>query len=861
MSCPGHEELELLAQGALEEPRAGRLESHLERCPSCALALEEVRANLDFEADWHGAWAAPSEASTAGARIPGYTLLGELHRGGQGVVYRARQESTRRVVAVKLLHLGSFASARQRRRFEREVDLAASLDHPNVVTVYDSGRTEAGELFLAMELVDGLPLDEHLRAAAPDVRARLRLFARICEAVHHAHQRGILHRDLKPGNILVDARGEPRVVDFGLAKPLEVAAGERSAQTLPGEFVGTLAYAAPEQLRDDEREVDVRSDVYGLGVILFEALTGGLPYDVSGSLAAVVLRILEAEPARPSERVPGLDPELDAIVAKALEKRPEERYESVAALAADVRHHLAGEPVDARADSGWYVLRKRLRRHRVALAVAALVLAVLVTATVVSSVFWLRSTADRDVAIRERNHLREVRDFQSRMIAAANPYADGHTVTVAELLDSAARGLPGEYAGQPELRAELEAVVADSYAGLRMWGRSGAHYEKAWGLLCELRGERHASTLEARVGLLTARASELPGSGVASELRDLVELCADELGSGHPTTLAALTSLARLREDAGRLGEAETLYREVAARDEAARVDEHEHVAALQNLAGCLLAEGRAGEAEPILRDAYDWQAEHLGPEHPATLTAANVLGQTWMRLGRLEEAESLLRETLETRRRLFGEESWVACASRNALGLCLLARGGPEAAEPVLRDAVRYGRVALPPHHLELLRVQRSLAGALWELGRLEEAQALLEETSDALATHHGEEHPDALETRLGLGCVLQARHEFGDAAEVFEELLARCAEDEELAVFTAEVRLYLGFSLSQLGLALEAEQCFRDGYEVLLEELGPEHPKTRAAREGLAGLFEQLGRFEEARRLRRAGELEAGG
>jgi eukaryotic-like serine/threonine-protein kinase len=854
MNCPDLEEIERLVRGELEGVDAGSLSTHLESCAQCAGLAEEVRANESFQSDWQRVFSGPPLEGVDESRIPGYRLLREVHRGGQGVVYAANQESTHRQVAVKLLHQGAFATARQRRRFEREIDLAASLNHPNIVTVFDSGQTETGELYFAMELVDGCPLDEYLEDDELTDEQRLQLFVQICEAVHHAHQRGILHRDLKPGNILVDKDGRPRVVDFGLAKPLDISAVNGPFDTAPGMFIGTLAYSSPEQLQEDSDGADVRSDVYGLGVILFQILTGDLPYDVSGPLVSIALQIIEKDPARPSSIQSRIDAELDAIVAKALEKRPRDRYQSVVELGADVENHLFGEPVNARSSSAWYVLRKRFRRHRLGITAASLIFLSLIVATVVSGVFWRRSAADRDRAIQEQEHLREVRSFQLRMIAMASPYAEGHSVTVAELLDSAARDLAGEYQDQPVLRAELESTIADSYSGLRLLVEAERHYATAWELLRVQRGEHDPTTLDARLGMISARAETQPLEEVEVPLEEFVEVSREHLGAEHRVTQNAVTALARLRENQGRLTEAEELYALVLEVDQRrGPAAQEERITALQNLSACLLTQGRPEEAEPIVREMYEWCKENKGPEHSATLSAANVLGQTWYYLSRFEESEALLRRTLEARRRIFGDDSWVTCKTLNGLGLCLLDKGEIEEASEILQEAVTLGRAQLPPHNLELLRVQRSLGGAFWRLGRLGEALEILEQTHEALVEHHEFGHPDAIATQLGVGCVLQASHRFEEAAGVFEELLSRCPDTHPDHVnFLSQVKLYLGFCLIQAGSLEEAEALFLEALDELQAELGPAHGRTQIAVEALISLYENTGRSEEATRYR---------
>ena len=315
-------------------------------------------------------------------------------RGGQGAVYLATQLSTKRPVAIKVLLDGSLAREAGRRRFEREIELVSALRHPNIVRVYDSGVATEDRPYFVMEHIDGAPLDECVvgQPAKSDadrsVTSALQQFVSICDAVKYAHQHGVIHRDLKPGNILIDSDGQPHVVDFGIARPVVPGATDGSSNlTATGGFVGTLAYASPEQITGDPLAVDTRTDVYALGIILYLMLTGRPPYAVGQAMADAVKAIVEVQPPPPStwtrkettggerggRRAGRIDHELDTVVLKALAKRPDDRYPSVEALQRDVEHYLGGEPIEAKRDSAWYVLRKTLARYKtVALLCAAI---------------------------------------------------------------------------------------------------------------------------------------------------------------------------------------------------------------------------------------------------------------------------------------------------------------------------------------------------------------------------------------------------------------------------------------------------------------------------------------------------------
>ncbi len=445
MACLTQEQIEQLAGGELAPAEAAELQAHVDACKSCGERIEEWQAWEELLGDVRklpsdvfttasdecetqvamqgDSTTALTAADLEGAplpRLPGYRLLRELSHGAQGVVYEAIQESTKRKVALKVLLPGIHASKRARKRFEREIEIIAQLRHPNIVSIYDAGRTPEGRYYYAMDYVRGLPLHRHVREQSLSLEATLSLFMSICDALQYAHQRGVIHRDLKPTNILVDADGSPKVLDFGLAKQL---ASKADTLSLTEQIVGTLPYMAPEQTRGNPDEIDTRTDVYALGVILYELLTGKYPYPVVGELADVLHHIAQTPPERPSrawlteqgvpskgmrrrsQRCP-IESDLETVVLKALAKENTRRYQSAGELGRDVDRFLRGEPIEAKRDSALYVLRKMARQHRSATAAILSLLVILISTGWISVVYQRRAWAA------EAEHAKTVRQLR-----------------------------------------------------------------------------------------------------------------------------------------------------------------------------------------------------------------------------------------------------------------------------------------------------------------------------------------------------------------------------------------------------------------------------------------------------------------
>jgi serine/threonine-protein kinase len=708
--CPDLPGLERHLRG--EETEA--LASHLKGCAACATRLAGLREEHELALELRSA-GARSRASERVEPLPvlaGYELEGEIHRGGQGIVYRALQRSTKRTVAIKLLLDGAFASERQRLRFEREVELVASLDHPGVVTVFDSGVTAGGQPFLAMELVEGLPLDEAWQTPPGRKSDRTRLLrtsAAIAEAVHFAHQHGVLHRDLKPQNILVDAEGRPHVVDFGVARALAAGDDERALHTRTGAFLGTLAYASPEQVAGDPRDIDVRSDVYSLGVVLYERLVGCFPYPVDGGPGDVTRSILEAEPKPPRK----LDSDLATILFTALAKEPQRRYQTARDLQRDLERYVANQPISARADSTLYLLRRLLHRHRVPAVALGLVLTATIAAALVSFVFWQQAVAAAEKASGEGDRAMRSLNLFERMLVAPDHREDAvGPMTLREALDWASARVEVEFSDFPGTELEVRELLANAYLRLGDAEQADTHLRRVLLLRRELHGEETVETAKAMGRIARHYQKELealrhgfpPGREFSRRERPLfvplerasepVELTAHQrskLEGGLELELDAEAILRREEPDEPdvglsnrrvhalilhELGRASEAERELRAILDETRTATHEslleqHARALGELCVMLADDGRFDEAETSLRELVERRDGVLGARSPEALLARNNLAAILLASGQSAEAKELLEEVCGAAPGVFVETDWrlrFFLANRDAL-------------------------------------------------------------------------------------------------------------------------------------------------------------------------------------------------
>lgn len=833
-------------------------------------------------------------AGAVGESLSGYDVLRERHRGGQGVVYEALQRGTKRKVAIKVLYDTPGPASTSRRRFEREIEVLSHLRHPNVVTIHDSGES-GGRFYYVMDLVVGMPLDRWVemqrrqRVAAAvrsgsrsglrdEVTDILRVFLRICDAVNAAHLRGVIHRDLKPGNILVDEAGEPRVLDFGLAKFSEASPGEADpSMTQTGQFVGSLPWSSPEQAAGAPGEIDTRTDVYALGVLLYHALAGQFPYRVLGPLPDVIHEIRFAEPrpvndARREPSLPGgaggvsaaVSDELETIVFKCLQKDRQRRYQTAGDLGRDIQRFLDNEPIEAKRDSFGYVLRKQVRRHRVAVLASGGVLAAIVLGLCFSLYFWrsaerrrgeVQVERDRAVAA-ERDSARRMEEADAvvtlieQMFGSSEEYVfPGPDATVRDVVTKYADMVFDDLGDKPEIELRLRSTLGLAFYNLSDFVRSEQNFARMAELCRRLLGPQAPRVSEALNQMGAARLAL--GNYAGAEQAYLEALAIDQTLRGDPQCIEAdtLFNLGVAVEALGRAADAESYYRRAIERFQQAPPERRQGLfAARKHLAGVLQNTGKWEESESLLREALSMALEQFGDDETRTASVKGSLACLLQRTGRSDEAIRLFQEAIASERSFAGGGPRLATHLTN-LGVTYLQLGRLAESEPLLDEALALQRAVLPEDHPDIAE-SRSALGALFEARQqYEQAAQHRRAALDMLLTHFDPAHPKVVRTRGDLARTFYLLGRYDDAAALFEQALeilhARSAEGPELA----DAMQLLGIARIKQGRFAEAEELLRPALEAA------EHAaitwKTHHVRSLMGDALLGLGRLDEAEAL----------
>ena len=738
-------------------------------------------------------------APEAPERIGSYRILQVLGEGGMGVVYVAEQtEPVRRRVALKIMKLGMDTN-QVVARFDAERQALAVMEHPNIAKVLDGGASETGRPYFVMELVRGVPLTEYCDMHRLSTRERLSLFIPVCHAVQHAHQKGVIHRDLKPSNVLVavqDDRPVPKVIDFGIAKAVSQRLTEHTLVTEYGHAMGTPAYMSPEQAEMSGLDVDTRTDIYSLGVMLYELLVGRLPIDpaemgIPAFFARLVMR--EASPPTPSVRLSTLGAgqvavassrqtdssalrkelkgDLDWIVMKAMDPDRTRRYETVNGLAMDLQRHLDDEPVTARPPSPGYRLAKFIKRHRGGVAAGAAAMAALVIGTTLATIGLVRATRAEAVARQEAEAVRQVADFLVGLFRVSDPgEARGNTITAREILDQGAQQITTELGGQPAVQARLTQTMGQVYSALGLYDAARPLLEQALALREQLRDPDQLDVASGLVDLASVARRQGSFAQAESLYARALSIREAALGPDHPQVAAVLNGLGGLLFTQGKYAEAEpVLNRAMQAREQALGPNAPELGSTVRNLGALYWAQGRYAEAESLLQRGLAIYQRAYGPEHLEVAASLNNLGALHWTAKRYTEAEPLYSRAHQIYEKVLGPEHPNVASVLNNLGELAWAQGKHAEAEPLFRRSLQIKQKVLKPDHPSIAVSQAGLANVLRDRGRYPEAEALYRRALTLRERALGPDHPDVAETLRAYAALLR-RTGREDSATRFE-------------------------------------------------------------------------------------------
>jgi serine/threonine protein kinase len=837
-----------------------------------------------------------------GTVIGPYKLLEEIGEGGFGIVYLADQRApVRRQVALKVIKPG-MDTRRTVSRFRAELQALALMDHPHIARALDAGTTESGRPYFVMELVRGILITDYCDEHNLSVRERLALFVQVCHAVQHAHQRGIIHRDIKPSNVLIaehDGRPVPKVIDFGVAKALNREIAQETAFTSNIEMIGTPLYMSPEQAETTMPDIDTRSDVYSLGVLLYELLTGSTPFEKQRLRYAAydeIRRIIrEEEPPKPSLRLSslgdtrtlvaahrGVDPlrlsqtvrgDLDWIVMKALEKDRARRYETPSNFAADLTRYLANEPIEARPPSTLYRFSKFARRNRLVLTTVVLVAMALIAGTGVSTWQWLRATHAEDSALqaasaekvaKEQAWAREaetetvLKFVEARVFAAARPEGTsgglGRNISLQKAIELALPYVDQSFAKEPLIEARLRLTLGRSFFCLGDARTAAKQEESAAAIYTRHRGPECPDTLLCTSELANSY-DALGRFNDAFKIREkTLAIRKATLGAEHPDTLTSMSAVALSYSAFGRHEEARRLHEKtLALRRSRLGLSHPDTLNSMMGLANSYDALGWHADACKLHEQVVSVMTTALGPTHPDTLLSMVNLACSYDAVGRHAEARRLHDEALAIMKARLGSDHPATLHSMMALAANIDAQGRLDEALRLREQTVNTMKARLGLEHPDTLKGMHDLANSYEALGRLNEALKLREETLAVMKTHFGPDHPGTLNSMNNLANSYEGLGRMSEALMLRTETLARMRAklgpdhpDTLKSMHNLAIAYYLRARHAE-SLKLNEETLAAQK-----AKLGPNHVDTLATMSSLGNSYEAVGRLTDALKLR---------